>query len=75
VIETINPDYIIPIYKKNPTWFSGNFDNVNLSNEREELVLCNQAFMQSGIKTIRDSIGDLLTLKTLILRKLDALYI
>ena len=38
-IETIDPDYIIPVHTENPMWFSENFDNVKISNEKEDLVL------------------------------------
>ena len=38
-IETIDPDYIIPVHTENPDWFKENFDNVKLLSEGEELIL------------------------------------
>ncbi len=36
-IETIDPDYIIPVHTENPQWFQSNFENVILPNEKEQL--------------------------------------
>ena len=38
-IETINPDYIIPVHTENPSWFKENFENVKLLQEGEKLVI------------------------------------
>ena len=38
-IDTIDPDYIIPVHSENPVWFKENFDKVKLLNEGEKLVL------------------------------------
>jgi len=38
-IETIDPEYIIPVHTEKPSWFKENFNNVILLNEGEKLVL------------------------------------
>jgi len=36
-IETIDPDYIIPVHTENPNWFKEQFDNARLCKEEEKI--------------------------------------
>jgi ribonuclease J len=38
-IETINPDYIIPVHTESPLWFKENFENVVLLNEGQKYIM------------------------------------
>lgn len=38
-IEPINLDYFIPVSTENIIWFSKNFDNIKMLNEKENLIL------------------------------------
>ncbi|MFX0088232.1 MAG: MBL fold metallo-hydrolase RNA specificity domain-containing protein, partial [Candidatus Hodarchaeota archaeon] len=38
-INTIDPDYIIPVHTENPNWFKESFDNVILLNEGQKFEL------------------------------------
>ncbi len=38
-IETVDPEYIIPVHTENPIWFKENFSNVILLKEGEEVVI------------------------------------
>ncbi len=38
-IETIDPEYLIPVHTENPTWFKENFDNFIQIKEEEKFVV------------------------------------
>jgi ribonuclease J len=38
-VETIDPDYIIPVHTENPAWFKEKFDNVKLLQEGEQFLI------------------------------------
>ena len=38
-IDTIDPDYIIPVHTENPSWFKENFENVKLLQEGEKFSI------------------------------------
>ena len=38
-IDTIDPDYIIPVHTENRIWFKDNFSNVILLKEGEKVII------------------------------------